>query len=82
VERKTSRRRVLPIDVDWDSTTHQVQLTNHSDSNRQSPIKIRRNPNALNKNSISNRPKMGVFRPPVTNNLNPQPTFLIATAKN
>ena len=36
VERKASRRRVLPIDVDWVSTTHQVQLTNHSDSNRQS----------------------------------------------
>jgi len=35
------------------------------------PIKIRRNPNALNKNSISNRPKTGVFQPPVTNNLKP-----------
>lgn len=35
------------------------------------PIRIRRNPNALNKNSISNRPKMGVFQPPVTNNLQP-----------
>ena len=35
------------------------------------PIRIRRNPNALNKNSISNRPKKRVFQPAVTNNLQP-----------
>ena len=35
------------------------------------PIRNRSNPNALNKNPISNRPKKTVFREPATYNLEP-----------